>query len=119
MRNQAGEAEVAKARRAVDLDQRPVRTHQHTLAALQALTGHVNEARQTLFRWVDVKEADELDESEWLLAGLVAEGDGLPRTALGAYAHIASPPLPRPLSTAVVARQREKALNGAGPTPRP
>ena len=119
VRNQAGEAEVAKARRAVDLDQRPVRTHQHTLAALQALTGHVNEARQTLFRWVDVKEADELDESEWLLAGLVAEGDGLPRTALGAYAHIASPPLPRPLSTAVVARQREKALNGAGPTPRP
>jgi hypothetical protein len=47
---------------------------------------------------------------EWFLVGLVAEADGLPATALGAYAHIASPPEALPGSTGSMARMREKIL---------
>ncbi|HWE25214.1 MAG TPA: hypothetical protein VG496_14840, partial [Myxococcales bacterium] len=109
-RNKASEADLPLIRRAMELDRTPNPSHQHTLAALEAVTGHSAEARQLLRRRIENRSVADISDSDWLLVGLLAESDGLPKTARAAYARITSKDDSSPTAVAAVARTREKLL---------
>lgn len=63
----------------------------NTLAALDAATGHVADARDRLLRTIDLRADKEPTEDDWYVIGRIAERLGLPDEARDAYAHIQTP----------------------------
>jgi tetratricopeptide (TPR) repeat protein len=109
----ADETAVEQARQAIELAGGNDAAALNTLAALYGALGRVAEARQSLAQLIANKDEDQLDEGDWFIVGLVAEGDGLPKTALAAYGHIKEEKGAEPDSIAYLMRKHVEAIKAA------
>jgi tetratricopeptide (TPR) repeat protein len=108
-RGKADEGDIDAGRRAVDLSKaKPEVTN--TLAALYAQAGRQDEARALLRKLIGDTPEAQLTDGDWYLVGRVAEGDGLPHSALLAYGHIDLKKGGAQTSMAALARKRMAAL---------
>jgi tetratricopeptide (TPR) repeat protein len=105
----ADAAALEDAQRAASLSNYGSAAIVHTLATLYAELGKGPEARQLLFKALELRDSDELAPHDWYVVGRIAEGYGLTETARAAYAKAKSPK-PDAESVDALAQSRLKAL---------
>ena len=103
--------DLQTAEATVRMTQERVPAYNHTLAALQAETGKLKEARSGLLRFLG--SGDAINDSAWYLQGRIAEALGFVDTAAEIYSKILPPSRPSPDDAYQLAQIRLGVLRSA------
>ena len=98
------------ARKSVNLTKSENRAALHTLAALYAVTGRYEDARELMEKCLALTVDGQPRDYDWYVFGLIAEGYGFPASARVAYLKVEPPTFPDRLSTWELAQKRLAGL---------